>query len=649
MRRVALFAALVVGSLVAVPSSLGADFFTPNPVVRTLAAGQSTTIDKTLHLDALPGAADIIIAIDTTGSMGGAIAQAKAQATQLCNDVQTAIPGARFAVIDFKDVPDRPATNGQLVLTPVFVGSCATVQAAINTMSAGGGGDLPEAYNWTFHEAYSNATLNASRNPNAQQFLVVLGDAPPHNSPAPSVAPACGNTPPADAGISSTSEINALNANDITLLMIDYDSQLSCYSQLAGATGGTAVSAGGDLSNDIINQINAAAAHIDQVQLVVSAGCPLGVAFNPSPPYGPFTAPVDIHFQETLTAPTTPGNYSCTVTALVDGVARATQLINATVTAGPPFSITLTPPNDTNTAGDTHCVTATVRDEFGNPVPGATVNFGVTGANTNGGVGVTNTSGQATFCYVGTHVGDDTITATAVGGTNPSATARKHWTPAAPATLTLAPKTATNVVDSQHCVTATVKDAFGNPVPGTPVTFAVTGASSAGGTVTTGANGTATFCYTGPALPGADLITATAQTGSHPSDTATKQWVFPGNTDDCKVTGGGRFLADDGDKATFGGNAKGSGPSGEEEYQDHGAAMDINVHSTDVLVVSCSADRTSASIFGTATVNGAGSYTFRIDVKDLGEPGTNDRYRIRLSNGYDSGDHQLTSGNIQIH
>jgi Mg-chelatase subunit ChlD len=644
------FAALIVGSLATAVPSFGADSFTPNPVTVTLAAGQSTTVNKTLHLDALPGAADIIIAIDTTGSMGGAIAQAKAQATALCNDVKAAIPGARFAVMDFKDVPDRPATQGVLILTPVFVADCATVQAAINTMSASGGGDFPEAYNWVFNKSYTDPVLDASRNPAAVQFLVVLGDAPPHNSPAPAVAPACGNQPPADAGITSTSEIAGLNANDITLLMINYASQLSCYQQLASATGGTAVNSGGNLSTEIINQINASASHIDTVNLVVSAGCQLGIGFSPAPPYGPFTAPVDIHFVETITAPTTPGPYSCTVTAIVDGTARAVQTINATVTAGPPAHITLTPATDTNPAGEPHCVTATVTDSFGNPVPGATVNFNVTGANTATGAGVTDAGGHAMFCYTGTHVGLDTITATAVGGSNPSATATKRYVPAPPASLTLTPAAATNVVGTQHCVTATVKDAFGNPVPGTPVDFSVSGAGATSGTVTTGADGTAQFCYTGPALPGADVITATAQTGTHPSATATKAWVIPGSTAGCKVTGGGRITAANGDKATFGGNAKGTGPSGEEEYQDHGPAMDINVHSSSVTAVTCSADRTSASIFGTATIDGGGSYDFRIDVRDLGEPGRNDRYRIRLSNGYDSGDQQLLAGgNIQIH
>jgi Bacterial Ig-like domain (group 1) len=218
-----------------------------------------------------------------------------------------------------------------------------------------------------------------------------------------------------------------------------------------------------------------------------------------------------------------------------------------------------------------------------------------------------------------------------------------------PFKLELTPETATNVVDDTHCVTATVTDAFGAPVPNTAVDFAVAGSVVTSGTRTTNGSGQAEFCYTGPSFPGADVITATAQAGAHPTDTARKTWVLPGSTEGCKVTGGGRITAANGDKATFGGNAKGSGPSGEEEYQDHGVAADINVHSTSVTVVSCSTDRTTATIFGTTTVNGSGSYDFRIDVNDLGEPGSTDRYRMRVANGYDSGDQQLGSGNIQIH
>ncbi len=58
---------------------------------------------------------------------------------------------------------------------------------------------------------------------------------------------------------------------------------------------------------------------------------------------------------------------------------------------------------------------------------------------------------------------------------------------------------------------------------------------------------------------------------------------------------------------------------------------------------------TQASIFGTASINGSGTFNFRVDLKDLGEPGTSDTYRIRLSNGYDSGEQTLAGGNVQIH
>ena len=150
----------------------------------------------------------------------------------------------------------------------------------------------------------------------------------------------------------------------------------------------------------------------------------------------------------------------------------------------------------------------------------------------------------------------------------------------------------------------------------------------------------------------ADTNNNGTQDVGEPSDTATKVWVLPTSTPGCKVTYGGRITAANGDKATFGGNAnvRASGPSGEEEYQDHGAAADLNVHSIEVQSVTCSADGKSASIFGTATINGSGSVNFRIDVTDNGEPGAgSDTYRIRLSTGYDSGEQTLTGGNVQVH
>jgi hypothetical protein len=130
---------------------------------------------------------------------------------------------------------------------------------------------------------------------------------------------------------------------------------------------------------------------------------------------------------------------------------------------------------------------------------------------------------------------------------------------------------------------------------------------------------------------------------------------LPASTPGCAVTitNGGWITANDGDKATFGGNAKvssSSATSGQEEYQDHGPAQSLNVKSSSVLAVTCSQDRTQASIFGRASVNGSGSSFYKIDVSDLGEPGVGrDTYRILLATGYDSGVHTLRGGDVQIH
>jgi len=73
------------------------------------------------------------------------------------------------------------------------------------------------------------------------------------------------------------------------------------------------------------------------------------------------------------------------------------------------------------------------------------------------------------------------------------------------------------------------------------------------------------------------------------------------------------------------------------------------VKSITVTSITCNTQRTQASIFGEATIDGVGFYSYQIDVADNGEPGSNDTYRIQLNNGYDSGTHTLNGGNIQIH
>lgn len=69
----------------------------------------------------------------------------------------------------------------------------------------------------------------------------------------------------------------------------------------------------------------------------------------------------------------------------------------------------------------------------------------------------------------------------------------------------------------------------------------------------------------------------------------------------------------------------------------------INVQAT-VCVVT-----TQADIFGEATIDGSGSFSYRISIKDLGEPGKGmDTYSILLQTSYSSGEQTLEGGNVQI-
>ena len=72
----------------------------------TVAPGGSGIANLTVAVPARPVKADILIAIDTTGSMGPSITNAKADANAIVTGVQGSVPDSQFAVVDFKDSGD---------------------------------------------------------------------------------------------------------------------------------------------------------------------------------------------------------------------------------------------------------------------------------------------------------------------------------------------------------------------------------------------------------------------------------------------------------------------------------------------------------------------------------------------------------------
>jgi hypothetical protein len=73
----------------------------------------------------------------------------------------------------------------------------------------------------------------------------------------------------------------------------------------------------------------------------------------------------------------------------------------------------------------------------------------------------------------------------------------------------------------------------------------------------------------------------------------------------------------------------------------------LNMHSINVLAIVCEGT-TRASIYGQATINGSGTFNYRINVRDLAEPGRGqDTYGLLMAS-YNSGEQVLRGGNVQI-
>jgi hypothetical protein len=227
--------------------------------------------------------------------------------------------------------------------------------------------------------------------------------------------------------------------------------------------------------------------------------------------------------------------------------------------------------------------------------------------------------------------------------------------PGPPGSLTLAPQNAANPVDTAHCVTATVTDAYGSPLPGITVRFTIEGAVNAAGTGQTDASGQARFCYGGPELPGSDRIRAFAdsdrdgaQAQGEPGAEAEKSWVPPESTVGCKVTGVGVITAENGDSATFNNTVHGVGESsarGRIAYTDLGPAEPLKLRSKSIDALVC--EGRQATIYGTATI-GEATTAFRIEVEDQGRRRRGDTYRILIGTGYDSGVQPVERGDVRV-
>lgn len=303
-RRSVLVALTAVGALLA-PAAVAAAAppgVDPATVDLTLAAGQSTTVTKHVTTSAVPPNPDLVLLADTTGSMGGAITNVRANANAITGDVLAAQPTAQFGVAEYKDFGDPVPFKVNQGIT----GDTAAIQAGTNQWVASGGGDFPEA---DLNALYELATGAVTFRPDGTRIVAWFGDAPSHDP---------------SGGHSLADTIAALKAANVRVVAVnvgnlDLDGQATAITE---ATGGVL------LNNVPSNQVSQAIlAGIKSIEVTVTphvTTCDPQLTLTNAPASAAVTSGDVATFTETIAAAANaaPGTYHCSVDYLVDGVSR---------------------------------------------------------------------------------------------------------------------------------------------------------------------------------------------------------------------------------------------------------------------------------------------------------------------------------------
>lgn len=184
------------------------------------------------------GGLDLVFVIDLTSSMADDIAAVKSAAVTIVNDVFMRVPSVRIGIVTFKDFPVDPFGDpgdfpSRTALA--FSNSSASVVAAINSLSTGGGGNTPNSVHSALVHAIDNQSgLGSWRGGTIRKAILLMGDSPAHEP-----EPFTGFT------ITSTT-MRAVNADpvDVFGVVIGFNSQAQgAFEKLSQTNGGVLFSA----------------------------------------------------------------------------------------------------------------------------------------------------------------------------------------------------------------------------------------------------------------------------------------------------------------------------------------------------------------------------------------------------------------------
>jgi hypothetical protein len=184
---------------------------------------------------------DLIILIDTTGSMGGEINQVKASANEIVEALDATGFDYRVAVADYRDYPVYPyggSSDYVYNLNLPFSNDKSAIISSINALDLGWGADWRESVYSALVEAMTDVNKDTDNADNygwrngVHKAIIIMGDAPPHDPE------------PWDGGYSLDNvEYWSENIDPVEVYSIvvgNYGNTYAAFSEISEKTGGKA-------------------------------------------------------------------------------------------------------------------------------------------------------------------------------------------------------------------------------------------------------------------------------------------------------------------------------------------------------------------------------------------------------------------------
>ncbi len=213
---------------------------------------------------------DLMLVVDTTGSMGPFIADAKRRLVDCVARLgsQRAVD-LRVGLVEYRDHP--PQESSFVTRTHAMTSDVARMQKVINRLAADGGGDAPEAV----YDGVWEACLNAEWRETSCRFAVLVGDAPPHGCAPAGTGAECA------CGLDVRAVTAAAESQRAIVHALPFGGNAqtqAAFAEIAIATGGICAAAGngGDVVDRMVELLERELASLDFDASVLDAVSAIG-------------------------------------------------------------------------------------------------------------------------------------------------------------------------------------------------------------------------------------------------------------------------------------------------------------------------------------------------------------------------------------